>query len=233
MNFSIIFPTRERTELLKKCLESIDQNTEDTDRIEVLLAIDDDDKRTDYGFLEDYSFVRAFRVRRSVNFSKDYYNFLASQSRGKWIICANDDCQFETSCWDSVAYNILKDRSNVIYGFINDGMDGFRVKHYGKYCSFPLQGREGYNVLGYIFPDRIPIWGSNLWVKALYEQIGSVVELPILVKHYTHRNKTRSIDHINEQITRKYMFYKSDSTEEEYEKLLNAFKKHTLTGNKI
>lgn len=227
MNFSILLPSRERPELLKSLLNSIKDTTEDLERIEVLLAIDDDD-RTDYSFLDRYDFVRSFKVRRSINFSKDYYNFLVSKSTGKWIICCNDDSKFETNCWDSTAYSVLSNRSSLIYGFINDGMDGYRVNHYGEYCSFPLQGRGVYETLGYVFPDRIPIWGANLWTKYLYEEIGSWVKLPILIKHYTHRNKTRSIDHINEQIVRKYAFVRPQPTRAEIDKMRIAMEKEKV-----
>lgn len=225
MNFSIILPSRERRELLDKFLMSITMMTSSLGDIEVLVAIDDDDKRTDYRFLEDYPFVRLFRVRRSANFSKDYYNFLAKQTTGRWIICANDDSVFTTKNWDKIAYGTLESLPNVIYGFINDGMDGYRVAKYGEYCSFPLIGRAGYEALWYIFPDRIPIWGANLWVKSLYEDIKSHVKIPITIQHLTHRNKTREIDHINEQITRKYMFVQPNHTKQEYEKLLLALAK--------
>jgi glycosyltransferase involved in cell wall biosynthesis len=219
MNFSIILPSRERPELLKSFIQSIEKTTEDFDNIEVLIALDECDKHTDYKFLEEYEYVLVFRVRRSANFSKDYYNFLASQSIGNWIICANDDSEFKTDGWDNLALGVLESRPNIVYGFIEDGMDGYRVAKYDPYCSFPLIGRKGYETLGYIFPDRIPIWGANLWVKYLYEELNSWVKLPIKIQHLTHRNKTRSIDHINEQITRKYMFVLPDPTRLEFEKL--------------
>lgn len=222
MNFSIILPSRERPGLLAQLLDSLKTNTEDIKNIEVIIALDEDDK-TDYSFLENYKFVTAFRVRRSLNFSKDYYNFLAQKSSGRWIICMNDDGRFETDGWDDLVLGILDNCSNVIYGHTQDGMDGFRVKHYEPYCSFPLVGRGGYEALGYIFPPRIPIWGANIWTKYLYEQVGSVVKLPIMIKHYCPYNKTRERDHISDRITRHQGNYvHPESTEQEFQKVSEA-----------
>lgn len=231
MDFSIILPSREREILLLKLLLSINDTTEDLDRIEVLIAVDDDDTIDYEKKMGHLSFVKFFRVRRSLNFSKDYYNFLASKSSGKWIICCNDDAVFETQCWDSTCRGILENQSNIVYGFIEDGMDNFRVKAHAPYCSFPLQGRGGYEALGYIFPDRIEIWGANLWVKYLYEQLGSVVKLPILIHHYTHHNKTRDRDHISDRIASNQGIYRHPKpTRAEFEKLVKLYKPHDLRG---
>ena len=65
---------------LKSLLDSIVKNTEDLTKVEVLIAVDSDDVKT-YLFLRDLGlpFVRRYQVMRSLNFSRDYYTFLAKQ----------------------------------------------------------------------------------------------------------------------------------------------------------
>lgn len=224
IKFSIIFPTRERTKLLKSFLDSIYKNTYCIEEIEVLIAIDEDDV-TDYSFLTEYKFLQSFSVKRSLNFSQDYYNFLASKSKGSWIITANDDCMCETKNWDHTVYNILKVHNGVVYGFIEDGLGGFRVRGQREYCCFPLFGRIGYEALGYVFPGRIPTWGADIWAANLYHQVSSVVKLPITFRHYSYHNRSRQQDHISRRIASNQIFYSVRPGREEMEKLLNAMNK--------
>lgn len=221
IRFSIVFPTRERPDLLRSLLNSLVENTFNLESIEVLIAIDNDDK-TDYEFIELYSFVKFFRVPQSLNFSENYYNFLASNTVGNWIITANDDCRFETKNWDIIAFDTLKDKSNVIYGWIEDGLGKFRAQGQGSYCCFPLQGRRGYEALKFIFPARIPTWGADIWAAALYKQISSSIILPITIKHYCHHNKTRIQDNVSMRISRNQVSYSTKPIRTEIEALLNA-----------
>ena len=226
MNFSIVLPTRERPELLVNLLHSIALNTTNKEDIEVLVAIDDDDTSYDHLDLA-YSFVKVFRTRRSkdMNFSRDYYNFLAKKSTGRWIIAANDDCQFETPGWDEIAFNTLKDLPGVIYGWMEDGLGEFRAKGHGNYCCFPLQGRAGVEALGGVFPERIPNWGADIWAKNLYDSIDSVVEIPIKLIHYNYHNGTREQDEVSKRIARNQVSFDMKPTYSEINSLLGALRK--------
>lgn len=229
MKFSILFPTRERPELLKNLLESINKNTYDHKEIEVLIAVDNDDYATfDFIISMNLSFVTPLKVVRSLNFSRDYYTYLAKQSSGKWIICANDDCVMETPEWDRIAYDVLKDKSGVIYGWLEDGLGGYRAKGHGNYCCFPLQGRIGFEALGYIFPSRVPTWGADIWTKNLYDQIASVVEIPITLRHYCYHNRTRDQDHISRRIASNQVHFDMRPTNDEINTLLTAMKKEMV-----
>ncbi len=231
MNFSIVFPTRNRHHLLRNLLESVELNTEDLDRVEVLIAVDEDDKETQTFLLSsNYSFAKMFIVKRSLNFSQDYYTYLAKQSRGRWIITANDDCVFETKCWDAIAYKYLADKPSVIYGWIEDGLGEWRAKGHGNYCCFPLQGRGGFEALGYIFPARIPTWGADLWARSLYDQVRSVVELPITIKHICYHNKTREQDEVNKHIQSNQVHFDLRPGYDEVNKLISAIKQEKVAA---
>ena len=229
MKFSFVFPTRERPHLLKNLLDSFVKNTDNMEEIEVLIAVDNDD-RDSFNFLcsAGYPFVKVYQVSRSLNFSRDYYSFLATKSTGRWIITINDDCVMETPSWDTKAYEVLKDKPGVVYGWIQDGIDGYRARGHGNYCCFPLFGREGYEALGYIFPTRVPTWGADIWAKNLYDQINSVVEIPITLRHYCHHNKTREQDHISKRIANSQVPFDMRPTYDEVNKLLAAKRKELV-----
>ncbi len=229
IKFSIVFPTRERITLLDNLLQSIHRNTFNTEEIEVLIAVDEDDTVTQNYLLQcPFNYVKMFIVKRSLNFSRDYYSYLAGQGTGKWIITANDDCMFETKDWDVIAYDVLKNESNIIYGWIEDGIEGFRAKGHGHYCCFPLQGRGGFEALGFIFPPRIPTWGADIWAKALYDSVDQVLDVPIVIRHYCHHNNTREQDHISKRIMNNQVAFDMRPTYEETNCLLRALREEVV-----
>ncbi len=206
MKFSIIFPTRERPVLLKLLIDSIAMSTKNLEDIEVLIAIDDDDTATKEFFAQNkWGFIKVFEVKRSLNFSEDYYNFLARQSTGKWILVCNDDGRFTTPHWDFMAEKVLNEYigngPNLVYGWIQDNLGQWRAPGHGDYCCFPLFGRAGYEAMGNcVFPARIPTWGADIWAKKLYDQIDRVVHLPMTIEHLCHHNMTREQDHISRRV---------------------------------
>lgn len=229
VKFTFVFPSRERVMLLDQMISSVHKNAANIANTEILIAVDDDDEKTiQYFRCKQWPFVRVFYTKRSLNFSRDYYDMLAHHSKGKWIITANDDCVMETPKWDLIAYNTLKDKSGVIYGWIEDNLGGWRAKGHGNYCCFPLQGRAGFEALGYIFPSRVPTWGADIWAKNLYNQIGSVTEIPITLKHYCHHNKTRNQDDISRRIESNQVPFDIRPTYQEINTILAAFKKETV-----
>lgn len=226
MNFSIVFPSRERPELLRKCLDSIGSTSENLDQVEVLVAVDMDDNLT-WEFIRQnkFSFVKFVGVNRSLNFSRDYYNHLAKMSTGKWIIACNDDGTFLTPHWDMISKKVLDeyigDGPNLVHGWIQDNLGRFRAKGHGEYCCFPLIGRDGFDAMGgCVFPDRIPTWGADIWIKKLYDNVDRVVHLPFTIDHACHHSGTREQDHISKRIMENQVQFNVEPTYDEINALL-------------
>ena len=109
IDFSIIFPSRDHQGLLFNLLTSLSNNTKYLSRIEVLIAIDEcDPNMQEFAKTHAFTFVKFFTVKRSLNFSRDYYNYLYKQSQGRWIIACNDDSEFLTKEWDAQAKAALE-----------------------------------------------------------------------------------------------------------------------------
>ena len=102
MNFSLIFPTRERPELLTNLLQSLDDNTSNKKEVEILIAKDKCDETDVWSIVKKFDKlnISVYEVDRSTNFSRDYYNFLARQSSGNFIWALNDDVEFPQKFWD-------------------------------------------------------------------------------------------------------------------------------------
>ena len=125
--FSIIFPTRNRVERLRNLLLSIQRTTKEKKNIEVRIAYDSDDIATE-DFLSSNSFdfkIITYKCQRSVNFSEDYYNFMALKCDSKYIWALNDDTEIITQDWDiylgdKIEEFLLQKQTRICYIGIND-----------------------------------------------------------------------------------------------------------------
>lgn len=221
---SLIFPSRGRVQLLRRLLESIEKTTRRGDGVEVLVAVDRDDAET-MMVVDCFSgvgvAVRGYWVDRSVNFSRDYYNFLYGKSVGRWVMAINDDAVFETDGWDEVVRESLAGR-DVVYGVIEDCLGDAKLPTMGEYSCWPLLGRGGVDVLGYFFPERIPTWGADIWAAKLYRRAGAVVPVPVVIRHVCHHNGLRERDEINVRVGNNAGVYSAEPTGDEVGKIMRA-----------
>ena len=102
MNFSFCCPTLGNKAMIRKTLESFERTTYYKDKIEFLFAIDEGNEETiSYINSQKYSFpVKFFECKKTDDFVKDYYNFLANRSLGENVIPFNDDAWMRTNKWD-------------------------------------------------------------------------------------------------------------------------------------
>lgn len=203
MTFSIILPTRERIDLLRGLLCSIQRTTLHKDEIEVLIIYDEDDAATDAisgdlpGQFPEFS-VRMFKTKRSVNFSRDYYNRLAKEAQGRYLIALNDDAEFVTHDWDQLAIEAIGRFRNhhpdeIFYGWINDNI---RERIQGA-CCFPMLSRPAVDVLGYFFNESFNTWGADIWLYTLFEKARRIVRLPMQINHISYHSGLRSRDQVS------------------------------------
>lgn len=203
--FSIIFPTRERPELLEELLRSICLKTFNLEDIEVLIAYDRDDVTTKH-YIETcgWKYPQWVECERSLNFSRDYYSMLAKKAKGRWLVIINDDTKFKTLHWDVIADDALANAvsigPDIIYGWVEDELGRNRLTEFNNYTCFPILGWEGIKALGYVFPERLAMWGADIWCRHLYGEIKRIVHVPITIAHICHHNGTRKQDHVNKRV---------------------------------
>lgn len=116
---SIIVPTRERYDLAKKLLLSIEKNTKNHNAIELILIADSDDTKSATELLptiNELSFDTyiVFRQRPNVFSLPVYYYSLgleiSNNSYFKWIL--GNDCEIMSKDWDKTLENFLLEKDN-------------------------------------------------------------------------------------------------------------------------
>jgi glycosyltransferase involved in cell wall biosynthesis len=103
---SILIPTRNRVQLLKECLDSINIKTHDHSLVEILLKIDTDDTNT-IDFINQYKSISRILIKDIITDRKKGYgsldehmNYLSSFSEAEFLLGLNDDVEILTEGWE-------------------------------------------------------------------------------------------------------------------------------------
>lgn len=176
---SIILPTRKRTDMLVKSLNSLLANAKDTSQIEVLIAYDDDDEESreffetqwaDYiGQCEATSHIFELPRYGYLNLFK-YVNFLGEHATGDWVMFWNDDALMTTENWDE---EIVKQAG--YFGLIR--MPCINMNH--PFALFPIIPREWIDYFGCISVVNHSDW----WIYQVCKPLDRVKDIPVYVYH--------------------------------------------------
>lgn len=183
---SLIMPFRERLDLLHGLMISLEETTNNLDNIELLCAIDSDDEivlsEVNKLMISYKKFnLNFFIVNRSEHFIRDYWNFLARQANGRWIMAVNDDARFMTKDWDKIILNKMNTfaiKDDCWCGLIKDG-----IPRHGEdplfphFSSWAFQSKEAVKVMGYFYNEKCWVWGPDHFVPQLYKPLNRIVSL--------------------------------------------------------
>lgn len=176
---SILLPTRKRTQALVRSLNSLLASADDTSRIEVLIAYDQDDEESKSFFENIWPAYLAQCQATSKIFVTErfgytqlnrYVNLLAENASGDWLFFWNDDALMETDGWDT---EVLK----------NEGYPGLlrmpcsTMNH--PFALFPVVSK---NWLG-LFGQLSPVSHSDWWIYNVTAPLGLVKNIPVTVYH--------------------------------------------------
>lgn len=150
VDISVLLPTRGRTDMLKRSLESLISTATNSSRIELLLGIDEDDVSTkEYIQNEIAPILRDAGIDCRANVFKPlgyenlhvYVNTLAASATGDWMFFWNDDGIMVTQGWDDVInsytgqFKLLAPRDN------HDGH---------PYAIFPIVPKDWFMLMGHL-----------------------------------------------------------------------------------
>jgi len=177
IEISVLLPTRGRTDILKRSLLSLADLADDTSRIEMLLAFDDDDTKSSDWCMENvlpelddrgitYSlmqFPRLGYIRLN-----EYVNALAARGKGRWMMFWGDDAVMETQGWDT---RILE-------------VTDFRVlriptHNLHPYAIFPIVPKKWIDLLGCFSPHQL----SDSTVSQMGYMLDIIKNIDVTVTH--------------------------------------------------
>jgi hypothetical protein len=199
IKFSIVLPTL-RYEWLAVVLDSIYDNAAEPEQIEVHLAINTEDRKTQeeaYKYIEKNKNVFA-HIKDQREMIKDhpyfgmtpYVNWLTFDfSRGEYVMPMNDDALFISKNWDINAYQKFND-------FLSDKPDGivlgrtedFIYHHHGfngsaaPIVSFPFISRKGIDHFGFLFSPDFYHNTADGHISFVYYNMNRIVDLRDVVQ---------------------------------------------------
>lgn len=168
MRVSLLCPSRNRIDLLKKSLKSLDKGE---GKFEVLVCIDLDEPQAEqYQELAEQGLIRLFKDKRhGYGGLHNYYNAMSVLAKGDWLMLWNDDAIMQSKNWISriSKYDHTKP---MVLNVWNENGDNL----------FPLISRKWYEIVGHFSQSA----HADSWVQQIGQRLGIQVYVPgITIKH--------------------------------------------------
>ena len=177
-DISVVFPSRERPEGLKKCIFSLLDKAKDPTRIEILVGLDSDDLINQEEFqnviapnLDERGVTYTAILFPPIGYGRlhEYVNKLSAESHARWIMMWNDDAVMITENWDEVVlgydgeFALLRAESN--------------NEH--PYAIFPIVPRKWVDIVGHFSMHSL----NDAWVSQIGYLLDIVVTIPVYAIH--------------------------------------------------
>ena len=182
---SIIIPTKNRVENLKKVLKTLNENTLHPKQVEVVLYVDSDDIST-IDFIKSgdiNTYLDKIPGTALVNKKKlklaDTYNYAFKKCKGDIIMYSADDVHFKTKNWDILIneeFNRYPDKVCLVFG--PDGM-----QPNGTLATHGFLSRRAIEQLGYVHPVGMGYNYSDNWLTYIYRHLGRLCYTPVYFEH--------------------------------------------------
>lgn len=178
IDISVLLPARGRPAPLEQSLRTLIDRADSPERIEILLAFDDDDTDTiDYcqdviqPYLESKNCKYTVIKFKRLGYLRlnEYLNHLTSFSHGAWFLFWNDDAIMTTESWDRVIRN----------HFHEFALLRAETNHEHPYAIFPILPRQWVEITGHISPHQI----NDAWTSQIGWMLDIVKTVPIYIEH--------------------------------------------------
>lgn len=181
---SILCPTRERPDGVKRLIESVCSTSNHPERIEILFYVDEDD--LSFPLLGEYPCkIRYFQGPRV--WISNAQNFLYMNSSGCILMTAADDMVFRSPGWDTQVidfFDELPDKIALVFG--ND-----LGTHAGNIATHGFFHKKWVDTLGtWVQPGRGSLW--DLWTTENAKVLGRLQYMPEIVIEHVHYRQSSS-----------------------------------------
>lgn len=223
MKISLLCPTRERPDWMRRMWESAQAQADDLTNLEIVYFIDNDDTASINVFNQLKSnYVKAIIMPpKSVKLT-NMYNKCWEVATGEIYAPINDDFVFESKSWDTYireAFEQIPDRIALIYGHSLEG-----VYHKVEKVVMGFIHKNWTDTVGRMSPPYFEYHYADVWVRRVAELIGRKVFVPeIRIIHYhapTYgRISAQQRSSVSVEENKKIYELHSHEVEEEAEKL--------------
>jgi hypothetical protein len=171
MKITALCPSRRRPSQLRDSLYGLIDHADHRRDIEVLVAFDPDDETVDEArwLMQPVRQIRTWTAPERYGYGRlhEYYNALAEQAQGDWLLIWNDDARMQTLGWDSI---ITSSPPRVLW---------LEANHSPQANMFPAWPRSWAQAAGHV--SLSPHCDS--WLQMLGTYLGQL-RVPIEVRHY-------------------------------------------------
>ena len=143
---SLLMPTRARPALARRFFQSVLNLSTNTDSVEVILYVDDDDTESHTLDCEGLAVRRIIGPRVTMG---EYNSRCLAEAKGEIIVLVNDDMVVRTHGWDERLRELDAEYEDKLY--LAYGNDLFKGK---KLCTFPILSRRTCELLIDPFPAQ-------------------------------------------------------------------------------
>ena len=184
---SVLCPTRKRPEALELMLRSLRSTAKGP--VEVLLYIDPDEDKSEYGWVFKYR-ARLFQGKMEMSLGH-IWNYLASKSNGEYLMMANDDLNFLTPGWDIELKQAMSEFPDELGVAWADDQTG----HAHKHCAFPTVSRRWAALTLGFCPTEFKFFCHDTWIFDVAKKIGKTRYLPdVKIEHRHFTNNKMPFD---------------------------------------
>lgn len=176
---SLLLPTRQRPNNLRRLVDSINA-TKASEMIELVTYIDEDDDSYDDLELDiTWHIVHGPRnINGLVNLSA-MWNACFEESCGDILMHCGDDIVFRTEGWDfEVVQAFAQTPDNILFAF---GRDGYQDGN--DFGTHGFIHRKWVETVGYLFPPLFVSDFNDTFLNDVAKSIGRHVEIPIYTEH--------------------------------------------------
>lgn len=210
---SVMLPTRQRTDLVKRSVISLLEKSADPTTIEVLIAYDNDDQMSKDYFVDEWKqLISSYKSHTQVYETpawgygdlNNYYNLLASNAQGQWLLLWNDDALMISQNWDKEV-----ESNRDFLGMIHMTTDNFQK----NLTLFPMVPKKWIDVFGCLSLSNL----NDSWIQDICAEAGTV--LPISSKVFHDRFDVTGNNQDSTYLNRNYRKKRHNSEEMKLERL--------------
>ena len=177
---SVLLPTRKRTHLAYRSIDSLLTLSSDPSCVEIITAYDDDDidSRNYFKNTEWQELIQHYNAhnqnlqcpRWGYQGLNKYYTTMAQKAHGRWLMIWNDDAVMLSRGWDER----IKDNADFV-GMMHMTTTNFKP----NLTLFPLIPKIWLDLFGAISLHQL----NDSWIQDICHEAGAVCEIPVNVFH--------------------------------------------------